>query len=71
MDNNNQCQCYDAKWLDWENQMEPGHWCSYCQTKEYEYLQSLKAKEPKLSERMIRLINEAEAKLANADDLPF
>jgi hypothetical protein len=55
---NNQCQCTLPVWLEWENQMEPGEQCSYCQKREYE--DSLSHQEV-LSPRMIRLINEAEA----------
>lgn len=69
MEKNNQCQCYEPVWLDWENQMEPGHWCNYCRRKEYEFHESLRNQEPELSARMVRLINEAKAKLAN--ELPF
>ena len=67
MEKNNQCECYPAVWLEWENQMEPGHHCSYCQRQEHEHMESLNREQP--SELMVRLINEA--KLASADDLPF
>ena len=71
MEKNNQCECYPPVWLEWENQMEPGHHCSYCQRQEYEFQESLSNQEPELSELMVRLINEAKAKLASADELPF
>ena len=41
MEKNNQCECYPAVWLEWENQMEPGHHCSYCQEEEYKLRQEL------------------------------
>jgi hypothetical protein len=74
MDNKNQCQCVAPVWLDWENQMEPGEKCSYCERREYE--DSLSHQEV-LSPRMIRLMNEAEAKYNSPmikrlrDELPF
>lgn len=67
MEKNYQCECYPAVWCPDENQMEPSYQCSYCQRQEH--MESLNREQP--SELMVRLINEAEAKLASADDLPF
>ena len=73
MEKNNQCQCYPPVWLEWENQMEPGHTCEKCQREEYEHQQSLEREE--LSPLMQRLIAEAEEKARyqpkEVDDLPF
>jgi hypothetical protein len=57
MSNKNQCSCIAPQWLEWENQMEPGEQCSYCQQEEYKTLHS---EEEVLSPRMQRLTFELE-----------
>jgi hypothetical protein len=57
MSNKDQCSCIAPQWLEWENQMEPGEQCSYCQKREYE--DSLSHQEV-LSPRMQRLTFELE-----------
>jgi len=61
MSESNQCSCTQPVFLDWENQWEPGHTCSYCQAMEYEINSR---SEEEVSPLMQRLIFERELECA-------